>query len=381
MHVTMVGAGLSGAVIGRALAEAGHRVTVVESRPHVAGNCHTERDRDTGVMVHVYGPHIFHTDDAGVWDYVNRFETFLPYRNRVKTTSRGAVYSLPVNLHTINQFYGKTLRPDEARAFLESQADTSIADPQTFEEQALRFVGRDLYETFFKGYTQKQWGCSPTELPASILRRLPVRFNYDDNYFFHRFQGMPEGGYTVMVERILDHPAIEVRLSTRFARDRTGDCDHVFYSGPLDGWFGCDLGRLGYRTLDFERFTYRGDYQGCAVMNYGDAEVPFTRITEHKHFAPWEDHEGSVLYREFSRDCGPEDIPYYPIRLVAEKALLGAYVERASAERGVTFVGRLGTYRYLDMDVTIREALDAARLFLDTAASGEAMPAFVVRPV
>ena len=155
----------------------------------------------------------------------------------------------------------------------------------------------------------------------------------------------------------------------------------MFYSGPLDGWFGCDLGRLGYRTGDFERFTYRGDYQGCAVMNYGDAEVPFTRITEHKHFAPWEDHEGSVLYREFSRDCGPEDIPYYPIRLVAEKALLGAYVERASAERGVTFVGRLGTYRYLDMDVTIREALDAARLFLDTAASGEAMPAFVARPV
>ena len=238
MHLLMVGAGLSGAVIGRELAEAGHRVTVVESRAHVAGNCHTERDPETGVMVHVFGPHIFHTDDAGVWDYVNRFETFLPYRNRVKTTSRGAVYSLPVNLHTINQFYGRTMRPDEARAFIEVQADTSIADPQTFEEQALRFVGRDLYEAFFKGYTQKQWGCAPTEVPASILKRLPERFNYDDNYFFHKFQGMPQGGYTAMVERILDHPGIDVRLSARFSRDRAGDHDHVFYSGPLDGWFG-----------------------------------------------------------------------------------------------------------------------------------------------
>jgi UDP-galactopyranose mutase len=353
----------------------------MEERPHVAGNCHTERDGETGVMVHVYGPHIFHTDDAGVWDYVNRFATFLPYRNRVKTTARGAVYSLPVNLHTINQFYGKTLRPDEARAFIEQEADSSIADPQTFEEQALRFVGRDLYETFFKGYTQKQWGCSPRDLPASILKRLPVRFNYDDNYFFHRFQGMPEDGYTAMVERILDHPGIEVRLSARFSRGKAADYDHVFYSGPLDGWFDHELGRLGYRTLDFERFTYRGDYQGCAVMNYGDAEVPWTRITEHKHFAPWEEHEGSVLYREAARDCGPDDIPYYPIRLVAEKALLGAYVERASAEPGVTFVGRLGTYRYLDMDVTIREALDAADTFLAAAARGEAMPAFAVAPV
>jgi len=377
----MVGAGLSGAVIGRHLAEAGHEVTIVDARSHVAGNCHTERCPETGVLVHVYGPHIFHTDDAEVWDYVNRYETFQPYKNRVKATTGGKVYSLPVNLHTINQFFGRTMRPDEARAFIEEQADTSIVEPQTFEEQALRFVGPDLYEAFFKGYTQKQWGCHPSELPASILKRLPVRFNYDDNYFFHRFQGMPTTGYTAMVERILDHPRITVHLETRFARDQAGAFDHVFYSGPLDGWYDYDMGRLGYRTLDFERFTYQGDYQGCAVMNYGEVEVPFTRITEHKHFAPWEEHAGSVCYREYSRECGPEDIPYYPIRLVAEKALLADYVARAEAETGVTFVGRLGTYRYLDMDVTIREALDTARAYLAHRAAGTPMPAFAVRPL
>jgi len=372
MKFLMVGAGLSGAVIGRQLAEAGHAITVIDGRPHIAGNCHTERCPETGVMVHVYGPHIFHTDDAEVWDYVNRFARFRPYKNRVKTTAQGQVFSLPINLHTINQFYGKTLRPDEARAFIAEQADTSITDPQTFEEQALRFVGPDLYEAFFKGYTEKQWGCSPTELPASILKRLPVRFNYDDNYFFHRFQGMPEDGYTALVERILDHPNIDVHLETWFDADQAGRHDHVFWSGPLDGYFGYRLGRLGYRTLDFERFTYAGsDYQGCAVMNYGDRDVPYTRITEHKHFSPWEEHEGTVCYREFSRAAGEDDIPYYPIRLVEEKALLAEYEALAARTEGVSFVGRLGTYRYLDMDVTIREALDTARGFLACLQNGQ----------
>ena len=382
MKLLMVGAGLSGAVIGRHLAEAGHDITVVDARDHIGGNCHTVRDADTGVMVHVYGPHIFHTDDAEVWDYVNAFQTFMPYKNRVKTTSRGQVFSLPVNLHTINQFFDRTMRPDEARDFItEEQADTSIDDPQTFEEQAMRFVGRDLYEAFFKGYTMKQWGCHPSELPASILKRLPVRFNYDDNYFFHKFQGMPENGYTDMIGKILDHDRITVHLNTVFDRSQAGEYDHVFYSGPLDGWFDFELGRLGYRTLDFERFTYDGDYQGCAVMNYGEVEVPYTRITEHKHFAPWESHEGSVCYREFSRECGPEDIPYYPIRQVAEKALLGDYVARAEETTGVTFVGRLGTYRYLDMDVTIREALDTARGFLADVEAGARVPAFYQAPL
>ncbi len=377
-RIAAVGAGLTGAVIARDLAEAGFQVDVFDSRSHIAGNCHTERDSETGVLVHVYGPHIFHTDDEEVWDYVNRYETFLPYKNRVKTTVGGQVYSLPVNLHTINQFFGKTLRPDEARAFIEAQADTSIADPQTFEEQALRFVGRALYEAFFEGYTRKQWGCAPSDLPASILKRLPVRFNYDDNYFFHRFQGMPENGYTAMVERILDHPAITLHLGETFRREQTADFAHVFYSGPLDGYFGYEDGRLGYRTLDFERFSHKGDYQGCAVMNYGEASVPYTRITEHKHFAPWETHEGSVCYREFARACEPGDTPYYPIRLVEEKALLAHYVEKANSQTGVTFAGRLGTYRYLDMDVTIREALDTARRFRAVTEKGEPMPAFVV---
>lgn len=376
LNLLMVGAGLSGAVIGREMSEAGHRVTIVDAREHIGGNCHTERDGDTGVLVHVYGPHIFHTDDAVVWDYVQRFETFRPYKNRVKTTVEGRVYSLPINLHTINQFYDKALRPDEARALIEKVADHKIVDPQSFEEQALRFVGADLYKAFFKGYTQKQWGCSPSELPASILKRLPIRFNYDDNYFAHRFQGMPENGYTAMIERILDHTGITVELGRKISRADAAGFDHVFYSGPLDAWFDFELGRLGYRTLDFERFTYDGDYQGTAVMNYGDEDVPYTRITEHKHFSPWENHEGSVLYREFSRACGPDDIPYYPIRLVNEKAMLGAYVALAEAEKGVSFVGRLGTYRYLDMDVTIREALDAATSFLGHLQAGTPIPAF-----
>ncbi len=364
MQILLVGAGLSGAVMARELAVAGHRVTVLEARDHVAGNCHTERCPETGVLVHVYGPHIFHTDDAEVWDYVQRFARFMPYRHQVRATHAGRVYGLPVTLHTINQFFGRAFRPDEARAFIaETQADRSITDPQSFEEQALAMVGPALYEAFFKGYTEKQWGRSPTELPAAILKRLPLRFSYDDNYFFHRFQGIPEAGYTAMVAAMLDHPGIDLHLGTPFAPEHAARADHLFWSGPLDGYFGHRLGRLGYRTLDFERFTATGDWQGCAVMNYPDADCAFTRITEHKHFAPWERHAESVLYREYPRACGADDIPYYPVRLLHEKALLAEYERLAAAEQGVTFLGRLGTYRYLDMDVTIRAALDAARGF------------------
>lgn len=379
--ILIVGAGLSGAVIGRELAEAGHTIHIVEARPHVAGNCHTARDPETGVMVHTYGPHIFHTDDAEVWAYVNGHQTFRPYRNRVKAIAGGRVWSLPVNLLTINQFFGLTLRPDEARAFLATQADSSIETPRNFEEQALRLIGRPLYEAFFKGYTQKQWGCDPRELPASVFSRLPLRFTYDDDYFGHAFQGMPEGGYTAMVDSILDHPRIRVSLNTPFSPAMVPDAAHVFWSGPLDAWFGHDLGRLGYRTLDFERFTHRGDWQGCAVMNHCDPQTPFTRITEHKHFAPWEQHEGSTLYREYSRAAGPGDIPYYPIRQLTEKALLAKYAERARGVSGVTFVGRLGTYRYLDMDVTIREALDTARGFIAAQHEGRQSAVFAHPPL
>lgn len=364
MHIGFAGAGLSCAVIGRALAEAGHHVSIFERRDHVAGNCHTERDTATGVLVHAYGPHIFHTDDAEVWDYVNRFERFRPFTNRVKATTQGRVYSLPINLLTINQFFGKTFSPQQARDFIAMQADQTIEDPQSFEEQALRFVGPDLYRAFFRGYTRKQWGLEPTEIPASILKRLPLRFNYNDDYFAHRFQGMPETGYTAMVERILDHKSISVTLGQGLEAEDTGHFDHVFYSGPIDGFFGHRHGRLRYRTLDFERIEAEGDAQGCAVMNYCDEDVPWTRITEHKHFAPWESHERSVLFREYSRACEAGDIPYYPVHLVAGDSVLDRYREEAARVENVTFVGRLGTYRYMDMDVTIRAALDTARDWL-----------------
>lgn len=363
MNLAAVGAGFSGAVIARELAEKGHRITVFDSRPHVAGNCHTERDEQTGVMVHVYGPHIFHTSNERVWNYVQRFDEFVPFVNRVKAIYNGRVYSLPINLMTINTFFGKTLNPTEAAAFMDSLGDRSITDPQTFEEQALRFVGRDLYAAFFKGYTQKQWGLHPSELPASILKRLPVRFNYDDNYYASKYQGIPRHGYTFIVERMLDHPNISLRLNTPFVRDMVQSYDHVFYSGPIDAWFAYSQGRLGYRTLDFQVERHEGDYQGNAVINYCNQDVPWTRISEHKHFAPWETHGRTLIYKEHSRLCGEGDTPYYPIRLVKDKSQLAKYVDLARAEKNTTFVGRLGTYRYLDMHVTIAEALDVADRF------------------
>ena len=286
LHIGFAGAGLSCAVIARELAEQGHRCTLFETRSHVAGNCHTERDAGSGVMVHTYGPHIFHTDDDEVWALVNRYMAFKPFVNRVKATAQGQVFSLPINLHTINQFFGKTFSPAQAQAFIAAQADTTLAEPQNFEEQALRFIGRPLYEAFFRGYTLKQWEVDPKRLPASILKRLPVRFNYNDNYFFHRHQGMPEHGYTAMVERMLDHPNITVKLGCALAPSEVDRFDHVFWSGPLDGYYGYDLGRLPYRTLDFERFEAEGDVQGCAVMNYCDEAVPHTRITEHPALRP-----------------------------------------------------------------------------------------------
>ena len=376
----IVGAGFSGAVVARQLAEAGIASTVLDQRDHVAGNAHTERNAN-GVMVHVYGPHIFHTAFENVWEYINRFGDMVPYNHRVKATYAGRVYSLPVNLLTINQFFGLTLSPAEAQEFIAGKADPGIDTPVTFEDQALKFVGRELYEAFFKGYTQKQWGLAPTELPASILARLPVRFNYEDSYFNHPYQAIPRDGYTPIVHAILDHPLIEVRLGHAVTADDLAGADHVFWSGPIDEYFRHAHGRLGYRTLDFAEEALTGDFQGCPVMNYCDPEVPYTRITEHKHFTPWESHEGTVIYREYSRLAGPQDIPYYPIRLVTEKEQLLRYVQQAQESTGVTFLGRLGTYRYLDMDVTIKEALEAAEVFLECRRSGATIPAFVVNPL
>jgi UDP-galactopyranose mutase len=378
----LVGAGFSGAVMARVFAEAGHKCLVVEERDHVAGNCHTRRDAETGVMQHVYGPHIFHTGDEEVWAYIQRFARMMPYVNRVKAVSEGRVFTFPISLLTINQFFGRTLRPDEARIFLESQARLDIVDPRNFEEQALRLIGERLYQAFFAGYTRKQWGCDPCELPASIFKRLPIRFSYDDNYFSHPHQGMPENGYTELVGKILAVEGVETRLDCAF-ESLDEEFEHVFYSGPIDRFFGYRLGRLGYRTLDFEPFRAEGDYQGTAVINYCDQNVAYTRITEHKHFAPWEadEYDQTICFREYSRACGNADIPYYPIRLRGEQSMLGMYVELANQTAGVTFVGRLGTYRYLDMDVTIREALNAAERALNLMVAGRPLPSFFVAPL
>jgi len=380
-NVAIVGAGFSGAVIAHQLANAGYNVEVFESRSHIAGNCHSERDSETGVMLHVYGPHIFHTDNERAWEFINRFGEMMPYVNRVKAITNNRVFTLPINLLTINQFFGKTFRPAEAEAFMAEIGDKTIENPQTFEEQALRFVGRELYEAFFKTYTIKQWGLQPSELPASILKRLPVRFNYDDNYFNHKYQGMPKDGYTAIVEKMLDVPGIKVNLNTKFDPNAKADYDHVFYSGPIDAWFGHTEGRLPYRTLDFEVFRDTGDYQGNAVINVCDNSQRYTRVTEHKHFAPWEKHEKTICYLEYSRQCEENDTPYYPIRQAREKAQLEKYVNLAKQETNVTFMGRLGTYRYLDMDVTINEALITADKFLETAQASGAMPAFVIDPL
>ncbi|HDH0698775.1 TPA: UDP-galactopyranose mutase [Klebsiella aerogenes] len=377
-NILIVGAGFSGAVIARQLAEQGHHIKIIDQRDHIGGNSYDTRDPQTDVMVHVYGPHIFHTDNEKVWNYVNQHAEMMPYVNRVKATVNGQVYSLPINLHTINQFFAKTCSPEEARALIAEKGDSTIDNPKTFEEQALRFIGKELYEAFFKGYTIKQWGMDPAQLPASILKRLPVRFNYDDNYFNHKFQGMPKLGYTKMIESIINHENIIIELQQSFNPEDKEKYDHVFYSGPLDAFYSYQYGRLGYRTLDFEKFTWQGDYQGCAVMNYCSIDIPFTRITEHKYFSPWETHEGSVCYKEYSRECGEQDIPYYPIRQMGEMALLDKYLSLAENEKNITFVGRLGTYRYLDMDVTIAEALITADKYLSSISCDEIMPVFAV---
>ncbi len=366
-RILIVGAGLSGAVIARELAEAGFRVHVIESRKYVAGNCHTSADPETGIMVHTHGPHIFHTDNEEVWTYVNQHAEMMPYICRVKATTRGSVYSLPINLHTINQFFGKTLNPSEAQTFI-SQLGEGGGDPVSFEQQALHFLGRDLYEAFFMGYPLKQWGIHPSELPASILKRLPIRFNYDDNYFNHRYQGIPRHGYTNLISSILKHVNIEISLDRPYITPDRERYAHIFFSGTLDSWFDYRYGNLGYRTLRFERSKHEGDFQGCAVMSYPEQSFPYTRITEHKHFTPWATYQDTVVFHEYSSLATVKDIPYYPIRLVKEKAMLQDYMELAKQESGVTFVGRLGTYRYLDMDVTIAEALYTAKKFLEAKA-------------
>jgi UDP-galactopyranose mutase len=378
MRILVVGAGFSGAVFSRAIAEAmpTARLVVIDQRSHIAGNCHSERDPDTSVMEHVYGPHIFNTSNKRVWDYVQRFGEFRPFVNRIKASTKEGIFSLPINLHTINQFFGVNLNPNEAAELIASKGDSSISEPKSFEEQALKFIGPELYKAFFYGYTKKQWGCEPSELPASILKRLPVRFNYDDNYYNSTYQGIPVDGYTEVVRRILEHDAIEVRLGTQWDPSMADGFDHVLFTGPLDGFYGHCFGRLGYRTVFWEKETHVGDFQGNAILNYPDQDVPYTRIHEHKHFTPWETHENTTVLTEYSKETGPDDIPYYPKRLVQDVEMLKRYQERALGETKVSFLGRLATYRYMDMHHVIGEALDFADNWADCAANGEKLPVF-----
>lgn len=374
----IIGAGFSGTVLANQLVKHSDcSIEIWDERAHIGGNCHTERDAKTGIMVHQYGPHIFNTDKKEIWDFVNSLGEFRPYVHRVKAMSNGKVYSLPVNLHTINQLFGKSFTPSEAKTFLESLADTTITDPQNFEEQALRFIGKELYYAFFYGYTKKQWGCEPTELPASILKRIPVRFNYDDNYHNNIFTGIPVDGYSAIIQKLIDHPNIQVILNKKFdpAMTVTG-YDHVFYTGPIDAWFNFKYGRLGYRTVTFETHYAVGDYQGTTQMNYCDENVPFTRITEHKHFTSWEQHDNTVYFKEFSKETEPTDIPYYPKRLFGDKDLLLQYRQDAEALQQVSFLGRLATYRYMDMHHVIGEALNFSKSVLQKINTGDKPPVF-----
>lgn len=379
MGVLVVGAGFSGATVARSLAEAGILVHVIDERCHLAGNCHTDRDSDTGILVHRYGPHIFHTDCKDVWDFVGRFADFELYRHRVKTTAKGQVFSLPINLHTINQVFESALGPDEA--LLRIASGETVHVDKNFETRGRRLVGDTLFELFFAGYTRKQWGRSPSDLPAEIFSRLPLRFTYDDCYFDHRFQGLPKDGYTQMVRNMLDHPMIETSLGRPFTMHDRDGYQHVFYTGALDRFFEHRLGWLPYRTLDFDHEMTAGDFQGCPVMNYSDETVPFTRITEHKHFAPWEKHEKTIYSKEYARDARPGDVLYYPLRALSGKDLLKGYVELARRERQITFLGRLGTFRYLDMDKAISEARFVAGSYLNALRADRPAEVFYNAPI
>jgi UDP-galactopyranose mutase len=381
----VVGAGLSGAVLARSLAEAGCQCDVFEERTYAGGHCHTVRDRETGVLIHRHGPHTLHTDDAEIWAFVERFAEIYPYRHLKRALTGGELYVSPINLQTLNQFFHKALGPQEARALVAAEAAPYAAKlsgpPANFEEAGLAAIGKRLFDAFYRGYTVKQWGIDPKALPASVFGRVPVRFDYDDNYFHHSRQGQPVGGYSQLIERILDHPNIRLSLGRPFVpEDDASGYRHVFYSGPLDRYFNWRHGRLAYRTLRFEDERSTGVRQGCSVINCCDQSVPYTRVTEHKFFSAWEKPEGTVISYEFSADCGPGDTPYYPLRLTGDRSRLDAYVATARASQGISFIGRLGTYRYIDMHVAIREAMEAASATLDAVRASRPIPAFFVDP-
>lgn len=362
MRVLVVGAGLAGAVCAQQFHQAGHSVRVIDQRPHVAGNCHTARDEQTHIMEHIYGPHIFNTSIPRVWAYANKFGEWEPYINRVKATTNSGVYSLPINLHTINQFFHTSYSPAEARRFIDSLGEKQYSAAENFEQQAKYLLGSALYNEFFYFYTKKQWGVEPSELPASILKRLPVRFDYDDNYYNSTWQALPRHGYTKFVSNILE--GIQVELGFAYHEALRSSNDLVIYTGSIDQFYNYEFGRLGYRTVFWEKTYGDGSMQGCAVMNYCSDEVPYTRRHEHKYFSPWENHKDSILLTEFSKETSPADVPFYPKRLGPDLEILKKYEDLAKMDTGVAFCGRLGTYRYMNMDLVIDQALSLSQELL-----------------
>lgn len=359
----IVGAGLSGAVFAHEAKAASKRVLVLEKRENVGGNLYTQAI--DGIQVHRYGAHIFHTNNPRVWDYVQRFARFNRYTNSPVANYKGELYSLPFNMYTFNKMWGVTT-PEQAACIIERQKEEAgIENPQNLEEQAISLVGRDIFEKLVKGYTEKQWGRDCRDLPAFIIKRLPVRFTFDNNYFNALYQGIPIGGYTRMIERMLE--GVEVRLGTDYlARKAEYDAlaEKVVYTGPIDAYFGCALGALAYRSVYFEQEKLSCDnFQGNAVVNYTDRETPFTRIIEHKWFEFGKDEDGhdlpgTIISREYSSEWKPGDEPYYPVNDEKNTALLGRYQALAAKEANVLFCGRLAEYRYYDMDAVIAHTLD-----------------------
>ena len=354
----IVGAGLYGAVFAQKAMEAGKTCLVIEKRDHIAGNIYTEAVE--GIQVHRYGAHIFHTNNDEVWNYVNRFATFNRYTNSPVANYKGEVYNMPFNMNTFNKMWG-VITPAEAQAEIERQrAAHYVAEPKNLEEQAINLVGTDIYEKLVKHYTEKQWGRPCTELPAFIIKRLPVRFIYDNNYFNALYQGIPVGGYTAMVEKMLE--GAEVRLGVDYLADKAAwdaVADKVVYTGPIDAYFGYKLGALAYRSVRFETETLdMENYQGNAVVNYTDADTPYTRIIEHKHFE-FGTQPKTVISREYSAEWKVGDEPYYPVNDEANGALYQQYKALAEGEEKVLFGGRLGEYKYYDMDKVIEAALAA----------------------
>lgn len=354
----IVGAGLYGAVFAQKAMEAGKACLVIEKRDHIAGNIYTEAVE--GIQVHRYGAHIFHTNNDEVWNYVNRFATFNRYTNSPVANYKGEIYNMPFNMNTFNKMWG-VITPAEAQAEIERQrAAHYVAEPKNLEEQAINLVGTDIYEKLVKHYTEKQWGRPCTELPAFIIKRLPVRFIYDNNYFNALYQGIPVGGYTAMVEKMLE--GAEVRLGVDYLADKAAwdaVADKVVYTGPIDAYFGYKLGALAYRSVRFETETLdMENYQGNAVVNYTDADTPYTRIIEHKHFE-FGTQPKTVISREYSAEWKVGDEPYYPVNDEANGALYQQYKALAEGEEKVLFGGRLGEYKYYDMDRVIEAALAA----------------------